>query len=132
MKVLVTGATGYLGAVAAEALATRGHRVLGLARSDRSASALRMRDIAPVMGDFGDPVSLANAVREAKPDVVVSTASVGGASGDQAAFARDGEAVSAMRGALADHGGALVFTSGSAGFGVFNGGGGPDTGLPQD
>ena len=35
------------------------------------------------MGDFGDPVSLGNAVREARPDVVVSTASVGGASGDK-------------------------------------------------
>ena len=53
---------------------------------------------------------------------MVSTASVGGASGDQAAFARDGEAVRAIREALADHGGALVFTSGSAVFGVFNGG----------
>ena len=127
MKVLVTGATGYLGAVAAEALATRGHQVLGLARSERSANALRKRGIEPVMGDFGDPVSLANAVHEARPDVVVSTASVGGASGDQAAFARDGEAVRAMREALADHGGALVFTSGSAVFGVFNGGDATDT-----
>jgi nucleoside-diphosphate-sugar epimerase len=127
MKVLVTGATGYLGAVAADALAMRGHQVLGLARSDRSASAVRERGIEPVMGDFGDPVSLANAVREAKPDVVVSTASVGGASGDQAAFARDGEAVRAMREALTDHGGALVFTSGSAVFGVFNGGDATDT-----
>ena len=98
MKVLVTGATGYLGTVAAEALATRGHEVSGLARSDRSASALRERGIEPVMGDFGDPVSLANAVRQARPDVVVSTASVGGASGDQAAFARDGEAVCAHPG----------------------------------
>lgn len=122
MKVLVTGATGYLGAVAAEALATRGHQVLGLARSDRSASALRDHGIEPVMGDFGDPASLANAVRQARPDVVVSTASVGGASGDQAAFVRDGEAVGAIREALAGHGGALVFTSGSAVFGVFNGG----------
>jgi uncharacterized protein YbjT (DUF2867 family) len=109
MKVLVTGATGYLGTVAAEALATRSHQVLGLAQPDRSASALRERGIEPVMGDFGDPASLANAVREAKPDVVVSTASVGGASGDQAAFARDGEAVRAIREALTDHGGALIF-----------------------
>jgi nucleoside-diphosphate-sugar epimerase len=37
MKVLVTGATGYLGAVAAEALATRVHEVSGLARSDQAA-----------------------------------------------------------------------------------------------
>src|SRR6267142_1562062 len=105
MKVLVTGATGYLGAAAAEALAMRGHQVLGLARSQGSANALRERGIEPTMGDFGEPASLANAVHEARPDVVVSTASVGGASGDQAAFARDGEAVRAMREALADHGG---------------------------
>ncbi|HXO54588.1 MAG TPA: NAD-dependent epimerase/dehydratase family protein, partial [Mycobacterium sp.] len=51
----------------------------------------------------------------------------GGASGDQAAFARDGEAVGAIREALTDHGGALVFTSGSAVFGVFNGGDATDT-----
>jgi nucleoside-diphosphate-sugar epimerase len=127
MKILVTGATGYLGAVAAEALGTRGHQIVGLARSQRSANTLRERGIEPVMGDFGDPVSLASAVQESRPDVVVSTASVGGASGDQAAFARDGEAVRAMRVALADHGGTLVFTSGSAVFGVFNGGDATET-----
>jgi nucleoside-diphosphate-sugar epimerase len=132
MKVLVTGATGYLGAVAAEALATRGHQVLGLARSEGSVRALRMRSIDPVMGDFSNPASLANAVREAKPDVVVSTASVGGASGDQAAFAQDLEAVCAIREALTDHGGALVFTSGSAVFGVFNGGDATDTVYDED
>jgi nucleoside-diphosphate-sugar epimerase len=131
MKVLVTGATGYLGAVAAEALAARGHQVLGLARSERSADVLRKRGIEPVMGDFGDPVSLANAVSEARPDVVVSTASVGGAGGDEAVFARDGEAVRAMKGALADHG-ALVFTSGSAVFGVFNRGDATDTIYDED
>jgi uncharacterized protein YbjT (DUF2867 family) len=109
MKVLVTGATGYLGAVAAEALAMRGHEVLGLARSARSASALRVRDIEPVMGDFGDPVSLGNAVREAKPDVVVSTASVGGTGGDETVFARNGDAVRAVREARIDQGGALIF-----------------------
>jgi uncharacterized protein YbjT (DUF2867 family) len=106
MKVLVTGATGYLGAVAADTLATRGHQVSGLARSERSASALRKHGIEPAMGD---PASLGNAVHEARPDVVVSTASVGGASGDQAAFTRDGEAVRAIREALSDHGGALIF-----------------------
>src|SRR5712671_957324 len=132
MKVLVTGATGYLGAVAAEALATRGHQVSGLARSEQSATTLRERGIQPVMGDFGDPASLANAVREARPDVVVSTASVGGASGDQAAFVGDGEAVRAIQEALTDHGGALVFTSGSAVFGVFNGGDATDTVYDED
>ncbi|MDT5133992.1 MAG: hypothetical protein QOE41_3303, partial [Mycobacterium sp.] len=122
MRIFVTGATGYLGGPAAGALTSRGHHVLGLARSERSANTLRGRDIEPVMGDFGDPVSLGHAVRQSRPDVVVSTASVGGASGDRAAFARDGEAVGAIREALADRGGALVFTSGSAVFGSFNGG----------
>src|ERR1700736_1624825 len=126
MKMLVTGATGYLGAVAADALAIRGHQVLGLARSERSANTLRERGIEPVVGDFGDPARLANAVREAKPDVVVSTASVGGASGDQAAFARDGEAVRAMREALTDHGGGPGFPPAAARFrGFYRGGGRP-------
>jgi nucleoside-diphosphate-sugar epimerase len=132
MKILVTGATGYLGAVAADALAARGHAVLGLARSARSANALRERGIQPLMGDFGDPASLAGAVHESRPDVVVSTASVGGAGGDSAAFARDRGAVRAMREALADHGGALVFTSGSAVFGVFNSGEATDTVYDED
>jgi nucleoside-diphosphate-sugar epimerase len=133
MKILVTGATGYIGAVAADALAARGHEVGGLARSERSASALRERGIDTVRGDFGDPVSLANAVVEYRPDVVVSTASVGASSGDNATtFARDRDAVRAMAGALADHGGALVFTSGSAVFGVFNGGDATDTVYDED
>jgi nucleoside-diphosphate-sugar epimerase len=84
------------------------------------------------MGDFGDPVSLGHAVRQSRPDVVVSTASVGGASGDRAAFARDGEAVGAIREALADRGGALVFTSGSAVFGSFNGGDATDAVYDED
>ena len=109
MKVVVTGATGYVGAAIAEALSTRGHQVSGLARSERSASALCKREVEPVMGGFDDPASLTNAVREARPDVMVSAASVGGASGNPAAFARDGDAVRAIQEALTDHGGALIF-----------------------
>src|SRR5258705_8942265 len=132
MKVLVTGATGYLGAAAVEALATRGHQVSGLARSERSASALRERDIEPVMGDFGDPASLANAVQQARPDVVVSTASVGGGSGGQAAFVRDREAGSAIREAVTGHGGRLFFTSGSPGFcGLYSRAGPPPRYKPK-
>ena len=62
MKVLVTGATGYLGAVAAEALATQGHHVFLLRGCKLSKPRLRKRGIEPVVGDFGDPVSLTNAV----------------------------------------------------------------------
>jgi nucleoside-diphosphate-sugar epimerase len=133
MRILVTGATGYIGAVAADTLAAKGHEVLGLARSARSAAALRQRGIEPAMGDFGDVASLAAAITESRPDAVVSTASVGASSGDNAAtFARDREAVRAMGEALAGHGGALVFTSGSAVFGTFNGGDATDTVYAED
>jgi nucleoside-diphosphate-sugar epimerase len=133
MKVLVTGATGYIGAVAADALAANGHQVLGLARSERSASALRERDIQPTLGDFGDPASLTAAIRESRPEAVVSTASLGASSGDNATtFARDRDAVRAMREGLADSGGTLVFTSGSAVFGTFNNGAASDTVYDED
>ena len=85
------------------------------------------------MGDFGDPASLTTAINESRPDAVVSAASVGASSGDNATtFARDCEAVRAMREALADHGGALVFTSGSAVFGSFNGGDATDAVYNED
>jgi NAD(P)-dependent dehydrogenase (short-subunit alcohol dehydrogenase family) len=77
MKILITGATGFIGSAVARALLARDHEVLGLARSTRSAAALQQAGIAPVSGDFGDPASVARAVTSSGPDAVVSTASVG-------------------------------------------------------
>jgi nucleoside-diphosphate-sugar epimerase len=123
MKILVTGATGYIGSATAKALLARGHEVLGLARSERSAAKLRQLGLDAVMGDFGDSSSLANAITMSDVDAVVSTASVGASQGDNAdTFARDRAAVRVMQRALEGSGKALVFTSGSAVFGVFNGG----------
>jgi nucleoside-diphosphate-sugar epimerase len=120
MRILVTGATGYIGAAASRALLARGHDVHGLARSARSAASLLERGITPVTGDFNDPGSLTRAIRDCRPDAVVSTASVGSLGGDAATFARDRDAVTSMRDALGDTGKTLIFTSGSAVFGVFN------------
>jgi nucleoside-diphosphate-sugar epimerase len=123
VRVLVTGATGYIGSAAAKALLKRDHQVLGLARSDRSAATLRHRGVEPVRGDFGDPGALGGAVAAADPDVVVSVASLGASAGDNpVSFARDRDALRAIQGALARPDQALVFTSGSAVFGVFSGG----------
>jgi nucleoside-diphosphate-sugar epimerase len=123
VKILVTGATGYIGSAAAGALLTRGHEVLGLVRSERSAATLRDHGIEPAMGDFDDPASLGAVVAAADVDAVVSTASVGASAGDNATtFARDRDAVLAMQAALVRPDQALVFTSGSAVFGVFNDG----------
>src|SRR5687768_13641678 len=52
MKVFVTGATGYIGGSVATKLLERGDRVLGLARSEEAAAALKKRGIEPVAGDI--------------------------------------------------------------------------------
>lgn len=133
MKVLVTGATGYIGSAVASALLKRDHQVVGLARSARSAATLRHRGIEPALGDFGDPGTLGAVVAAANVDVVVSTASLGATNGDNATtFARDRDAVRAIQAALQGPEQALVFTSGSAVFGVFNGGERTDVVYDED
>lgn len=52
MKVFVTGATGYVGGSVATRLLERGDQVIGLARSDDAAAALRKRGIEPLHGDL--------------------------------------------------------------------------------
>lgn len=126
MKILVTGATGYIGNAVAHALASREHEVLGLARSPHAAAILRQDGITPVMGDFGDPGSLIHAVTTSSPDAVVSTASLGSKGGDAQTFARDRDAIAGLATALGDRGATLVFTSGSAVFGVFANGAATD------
>jgi nucleoside-diphosphate-sugar epimerase len=123
MKILVTGATGYIGRAVAKALIARDHEVLGLARSQRSAAKLRQLGLAAVTGDFDDSAGLAKAIADSDVGAVVSIASVGASQGDNAqTFARDRAAIKVLLGALRDSGKALIFTSGSAVFGVFNGG----------
>jgi nucleoside-diphosphate-sugar epimerase len=117
MKILVTGATGYIGGAVARDLRAAGHKVSGLARSESSAAKLTQAGISPVMGDFADAPSLAEAVRAA--DVIVSTASIGSLSGDADTFRRDRDAVRVMLGALEGSGKTLIFTSGSAVVGTF-------------
>ena len=46
MKVLVTGASGYIGGSVATALLAAGHRVVGLVRSGERAAEVRARGIA--------------------------------------------------------------------------------------
>ena len=122
MKILVTGAGGYIGAAVAGALRADGHLVSGLARSENTASRLRQAGFDAVAGDFLDPASLVRAIAAADPDVVVSIASAGGSGGDADTFRADRDAVRALIAALEGRGKSLIFTSGSAVFGVFAGG----------
>lgn len=66
MKVFLTGATGYIGGAIADALLYSGeHTVLGLARSDKTATLLQERSIAPLRGDLKDAASIAQGVQQA-------------------------------------------------------------------
>jgi nucleoside-diphosphate-sugar epimerase len=120
MRILVTGATGYIGEAAAAAMRSAGHQLAGLARSEDAAAKLSRAGFTPVKGDFADPDSLGGAAGQA--DVIVSTASIGSLGGDADTFRRDRDAVRAMLAALDGSGKTLIFTSGSAVVGVFGDG----------
>jgi nucleoside-diphosphate-sugar epimerase len=73
MKILVTGATGYIGGSVATRLIEKGHHILGLARSDEAAAALRKRGIEPVAGTLNDHGPLSRMA--AGVDAVINAAS---------------------------------------------------------
>ena len=116
MKILVTGATGFIGAAVARKLSQQRHEVVALSRSDAAAAKLTVAGLTPVAGDFAVPASLA--APAAQVDAIVSTASIGQVEGTQDSFAKDRDAVAVMTKALGDSGKPLIFTSGSAIFGV--------------
>ena len=112
MKILVTGATGFIGAAVARRLVQHGHTVLGLARSESAAARVKSAGLTPIRGDFAEPATLAGAVSQV--DVIISTASIGQVEGTPEGFTKDRDAVAAMIAALRDSGKPLIFTSGSA------------------
>lgn len=73
MKILVTGATGYIGQNVALRLRADGHDVTGLARSEAGLRAVAAHGLRPVSGSLDDLGTLVDAARLA--DAVVDTAS---------------------------------------------------------
>ncbi len=73
MKVLVTGATGYIGGSVADRLNALGHNVSGLVRSADKLPLLKKRGIEPVLGTLDDSEILAHAADAA--DAVIHAAS---------------------------------------------------------
>lgn len=70
MKVLVTGASGFLGAAVCARLAERGHTVSALARRPGSVPA----DVEELKGDLADGEGLRTALAAARPEAVVHLA----------------------------------------------------------
>ncbi|MGA9522224.1 MAG: NAD-dependent epimerase/dehydratase family protein [Myxococcaceae bacterium] len=103
MKVLLTGASGYIGSAVADALKRAGHSVVGLARSSDAERKCKEHGIIPTRGDLTDPVSVAIAARNV--DAVIWTATTNDAAVDTAAVAAALDSVSGA-------GKSFIYTSG--------------------
>ncbi|MET7902256.1 NAD-dependent epimerase/dehydratase family protein [Streptomyces sp. NPDC005355] len=104
-RVLMIGATGYLGSAIAAELARRGHTVLGLAASDAATAALDAAGYETLAGGLADVELLA----------LHGTDGVVYAAGAPTPQWPETErtAISALLGALSGTGGPLLYTSGS-------------------
>src|SRR5262245_16461390 len=72
MKILVTGATGYIGGSVVERLTELGHRVSGLVRNEEKADFLKARGVHPVMAELSDRENLMDAC--SRVDAVINAA----------------------------------------------------------
>ncbi len=110
MRVFVTGATGYIGAAVVHELHNAGHRVVGLARSDKSARALAAAGAEAHRGTLEDLDSLRRGAAAA--DGVLHLAFVHDFDAYATAGETDRRAVAALGEALVDSDRPLVITSG--------------------
>jgi nucleoside-diphosphate-sugar epimerase len=115
MKVLVIGATGYIGGTVAQHLSEAGHVVQGLARSDDAAARLQASGIPPVRGDIADAASVVAALSDF--DAVIYCA---------VPAPQDADTLHTVIDALAGSGRTLIYTSGVGLFGT------ADAGEPTD
>ena len=106
MRVLVIGATGYVGSAIAERFKEAGHEVVGLARSEDSAEELKSSGFEAVVGDLRQPESFSEAVQEVEA-VVYAAAPEGPDAADV-----DRGAVESILDELRSTGRTFVYTSG--------------------
>ncbi|WP_248928543.1 SDR family oxidoreductase [Paenibacillus hamazuiensis] len=111
MRVFVTGATGFIGTAVVRELLEAGHRVVGLARSDKSAAALTAAGADVHRGSLDDLDSLRDGATAA--DGVIHLAFGHDFSDYAGAVAADLRAVEAMGAVLEGTGKPFVITSGT-------------------
>ena len=104
MRVFVTGASGWIGSAVVSDLIEAGHEVVGLARSDASADAVKDAGAEVVRGSLDDLDTLARAAADA--DGVIHTAYIHDFSQMEAAAATDRGVIEALGAALEGSGSA--------------------------
>jgi nucleoside-diphosphate-sugar epimerase len=114
MRVFVTGASGHIGSALVPELINNGHEVVGLARSDRSAAALKAAGADVRHGDLDDLDGLRDAAEAADGVVHLAFKHEAMQSGDYlSAIADDLKAIEAMGAGLEGSGKPFVGTGGT-------------------
>ncbi|GIE33773.1 oxidoreductase [Actinoplanes italicus] len=112
MRVFVTGASGWIGSHTVDELLTTGHEVLGLARTDAAAAALRDKGAGVLRGDLDDLDALRRGATDA--DAVVHLANKHDWANPAESNRAERSAVQTLAEALTGSGRPLVFASGLA------------------
>ncbi|OYX52055.1 MAG: NAD-dependent epimerase [Sphingomonas sp. 32-66-10] len=103
MKILVIGATGYVGSHIAQRMARAGHEVSGIARSASGAARVTGLGAHPVIGDLTDLATLDQAISDSEAVVYAA----------QLLLEPEHDTLAALVERLAGSGKSLIFTSGT-------------------